>query len=93
MVIIKKIKKFISDLKKELDNTQKEFILKEKIKFIKRELGEKSGKEVEVDEIYEQLNKQKYPENIKNRINNYFYRENPSNSRFTKIYTKTIMEL
>lgn len=60
--------KIDEDLKKELDNTQKEFILKEKIKFIKRELGEKSGKEVEVDEIYEQLNKQKYPENIKNRI-------------------------
>ena len=60
--------KIDEDLKKELDNSQKEFILKEKIKFIKKELGEKSGKEVEVEEIYEQLNKEKLPENIYSRI-------------------------
>lgn len=60
--------KIDEDLKKELDNQQKEYILKEKIKYIKKELGEKSGKEVEIDEIYEQLEKNDYPENIKNRI-------------------------
>ena len=60
--------KIDEDLKKELDNSQKELILKEKIKFIKKELGEKSGKEVEVEEIYEQLNKEKLPENIYSRI-------------------------
>ena len=60
--------KIDEDLKKELDNSQKEFILKEKIKFIKKELGEKSGKEVEIDEIYNELEKEVYPERIKNRI-------------------------
>lgn len=60
--------KIDEDLKKELDNSQKEFILKEKIKFIKKELGEKSGKEVEIDEIYDQLNNGNYPEYIYNRI-------------------------
>ena len=60
--------KIDEDLKKELDNQQKEYILKEKIKYIKKELGEKSGKEVEIDEIYELLEKNDYPENIRNRI-------------------------
>lgn len=60
--------KIDEDLKKELDNQQKEYILKEKIKFIKNELGEKSGKDVEIDEINERLKLSKYPEAIKNRI-------------------------
>ena len=60
--------KIDEDLKKELDNSQKEFILKEKIKFIKKELGEKSGKDQEIEEIYEELNNKNYPENIYNRI-------------------------
>lgn len=60
--------KIDEDLNKELEKSQKEYILKEKIKFIKKELGEKSGKDVEIDEIYEQLNSNDYPENIYNRI-------------------------
>lgn len=43
--------KLDSALKTELDNSQKEFILKEKIKQIKKELGNESGKDEEV-EIY-----------------------------------------
>lgn len=35
--------KIDEDLKKELDNSQKEFILKEKIKFIKKELGDRKS--------------------------------------------------
>ena len=57
-----------NDLKIELDNTQKEFILKEKIKLIKNELGEKSGKEIDIENINNELLKGKYPKNIQERI-------------------------
>lgn len=57
-----------NDLKIELDNTQKEFILKEKIKLIKNELGEKSGKEIDIENINNELSSGKYPKNIHDRI-------------------------
>lgn len=60
--------KIDEDLKKELDNSQKEFILREKIKLIKSELGEKSGKDVDIEEIEKELNKNKYPDNIYEKI-------------------------
>ncbi|MBO4601127.1 MAG: endopeptidase La [Bacilli bacterium] len=60
--------KIDEDLKIELDNSQKEFILKEKIKLIKQELGEKSGKDVDIQNIYNELNKKKFPDNIYKRI-------------------------
>ena len=66
--IIELENKIDEDLKVELDNSQKEFILKEKIKLIKEELGEKSGKEVDVDSIYTELNSKDFPEHIYNRI-------------------------
>ena len=62
--------KIDEDLKKELDNSQKEFILKEKIKFIKKELGEKSGKEVEIDEIYNELNTKKLKQELLKKLKN-----------------------
>ena len=60
--------KIDDDLKVELDNSQKEYILKEKIKLIKKELGEKSGKDVDIENIYNELSKKEYPDNIKKRI-------------------------
>lgn len=56
------------DLKVKLDNAQKEFYLKEKIKLIKEELGEKTGKEVDIDNIYKELDAGDYPEIIYDRI-------------------------
>ena len=66
--IIELENKIDEDLKKELDNNQKEFILKEKIKLIKEELGEKSGKDVDIEYIFDELNKNTYPENVYNKI-------------------------
>ena len=66
--IIELENKIDEDLKRELDNNQKEFILKEKIKLIKEELGEKSGKDVDIEYIFEELNKNNYPENVYNKI-------------------------
>lgn len=60
--------KIDEDLKKELDNNQKEYFLKEKIKLIKEELGEKSGKDVDIENIFEQLQNNDFPENVYNKI-------------------------
>lgn len=60
--------KIDEDLQRELDSNQKEFILREKIKLIKEELGEKSGKDVDIENIFEQLQKNNYPENVYNKI-------------------------
>ncbi|MCR5788200.1 MAG: LON peptidase substrate-binding domain-containing protein, partial [Bacilli bacterium] len=60
--------KIDEDLKIELDNSQKEFILREKIKLIKTELGEKSGKDVDLENIYDELSEKEFPERIKQRI-------------------------
>jgi len=57
-------------VKKELDESQKEFILKEKIKLIKEELGEKNSKDSEIEKLIEKLEKLKCPKNIKERIKN-----------------------
>ena len=57
-----------SKLKKELDNSQKEFILREKIRLIKEELGDISSKDDDVNEIREKLKKLKAPKNIINKI-------------------------
>ena len=54
-------------LNRELEKTQKEFILREKIRTIKEELGE--GKEDELDILKDKIDKLKCPNNIKTRLN------------------------
>lgn len=51
-------------LKHELDKSQKEFILREKIKIIKEELGDISSKDDDINEIREKVKKIKAPKNI-----------------------------
>ena len=51
-------------LKKEMDKTQKEYILRERIKLIKEELGDISSKDEETDELREKIKKLKAPKNI-----------------------------
>jgi len=60
--------KIDEELKTELDSSQKEYILREKLRIIKEELGEKSGKEIDVENIYNELENNTYPENIYERI-------------------------
>lgn len=62
-------KKLDSKLKKELDNSQKEYILREKIRLIKEELGDISSKDDDINEIKEKLEKLKAPNNIIKKIN------------------------
>lgn len=61
-------KKIDANVKKTLDENQKEVVLREKLKNIKEELGERDYKTDEVKKITEQLNKIKAPRNIKNKI-------------------------
>ena len=51
-----------------LEKSQKEFILKEKIKIIKEELGEGFNPDQEIDELKEKAKKLKAPKKIKERL-------------------------
>ena len=55
-------------VKKELDDNQKEFILKEKLRFIKEELGEYSSKDVEVENLKKKIEQLDCPKKIKERL-------------------------
>lgn len=54
-------------VKKELDDSQKEFLLREKIKLIKEELGD-SSKEDEIDTLKDRIDKLDCKETIKERL-------------------------
>ncbi len=51
-----------------LEENQKEFLLKEKIKAIKDELGEKTTQEIDSEQFLNKLNNLKIDENIKNKL-------------------------
>ena len=61
-------KKLDVKLKKELDNSQKEFILREKIRLIKEELGDVSSKDDDADEIRKKIEKLKAPKSVIKKI-------------------------
>lgn len=56
------------EFRKNLDETQKELILKEKLKIIKQELGEKDNKTEYINSINHKLDTENIPLNISNRI-------------------------
>lgn len=56
------------DLKQELDDAQKEFILKEKIKVIRQELGEKDNKNIDAEEFEKELFSLKASSKVKTKI-------------------------
>ena len=63
------LEKEIDDrVKKNLDEAQREFILREKIKVIKEELNEKSIKENDLDSLKEKLNLLDAPNKLKTKI-------------------------
>ncbi len=55
-------------VKKQMEKTQKEYYLREQMKAIQKELGEKEGRAGEVDELRAQLDKSDAPERIKKKI-------------------------
>ena len=63
------IEKNISDTVREsTEKSQKEYFLREKLKAIKKELGEDVGGNNDPDKILEKLDKYPYPENIKAKV-------------------------
>ncbi len=61
-------KELDAKVRKTLDESQREYILKEKLKEIKQELNEKSVKEDEISYLYEKLEELKANDKIKDRI-------------------------
>ena len=55
-------------VRKELDNDEKNFYLKEKIKFLQNELGESSAKEIEIENLKKKLENMNLSIDIKNKI-------------------------
>lgn len=55
-------------VKKEMDKSQKEFVLREKMKMIKEELGETTSKDDEISEYHKKINNLKAPEKTKERL-------------------------
>ncbi len=55
-------------VKKQMEKTQKEYYLREQMKAIQKELGEKEGRAGEVEELREQMAKQELPERVKEKV-------------------------
>ncbi len=51
-------------VRKAMERTQKEFYLREQMKAIQTELGDKDGKGLEIEELKEKIEKAKMPENV-----------------------------
>ena len=57
-----------NELKNILSKSEKEFVLREKIKLIKKELGEDDIKSIDINNFNEKLKNNKYPLNIKEKL-------------------------
>lgn len=63
-------KKLDTKVQKEMEDNQKEYLLREKMKAIKEELGDTSLKDVEVEQIKERIEKIQVPEQIRDKLKN-----------------------
>ena len=66
--IVELEQKIDTEVKKQLDDSQKEFILREKLRIIKEELGEVNVKDDDIDEIRNNIEEGNYPPKVKNRL-------------------------
>ncbi len=62
-------KKIDSKVQKNLDDSQKEYLLREKIKLIKEEIGDVSLKDAEIEKLKEKINNLNAPSNIIETLN------------------------
>lgn len=61
-------KKIDEKLSHDIDQAQKEYVLREKIRIIKEELGDINDKDTDIEKLRERTKKLKCPEKIKNRL-------------------------
>ena len=61
-------KKINQQVRKQMERTQKEYYLREQMKAIQKELGDKDGRQSEVDELREQLATSAMPELMNERV-------------------------
>ncbi|TVY11879.1 endopeptidase La [Paenibacillus cremeus] len=61
-------RKISQRVKKQMEKTQKEYYLREQMKAIQKELGDKEGRAGEVDELRNQLAETQVPEKVKEKI-------------------------
>ncbi|PTX59359.1 ATP-dependent Lon protease [Melghirimyces profundicolus] len=61
-------RKISQRVKKQMEKTQKEYYLREQMKAIQRELGEKEGRMGEVEELREQLEQLEAPDEVKEKV-------------------------
>ena len=57
-----------SSLKEKIDASQREYLLREKIRIIKDELGESTIKDTEIEKLKQRINEKKLPNKIKIRV-------------------------
>ncbi|WBL31658.1 endopeptidase La [Candidatus Phytoplasma sacchari] len=68
MNIIELENKINAEVKKSIDENQKEFYLREKMRAIQNELGDRVKREEEIEELREKINSSKMPNNIKDKV-------------------------
>ncbi len=61
-------RKISQRVKKQMEKTQKEYYLREQMKAIQKELGEKEGRAGEVEELRNQLNEAQLPDKVKEKV-------------------------
>ena len=91
-------KELDAKVKKNLDASQKEYILKEKIKAIKDELGEINGQEDDANEFANRIEKLKAPKRIKDKLTKELKRYETLNSMSPELniersYIETLLSL
>lgn len=69
MEILEIERKISSRVRKQMEKTQKEYYLREQLKAIQKELGEKDDKASEIEEYQKKLAEGTYPEVVKEKIN------------------------
>jgi ATP-dependent Lon protease len=61
-------RKINSRVRKQIDKSQKEYYLREQLKAIQRELGEKEGNADDIDQYREKLSKLEVPDEVKDKV-------------------------
>lgn len=66
--VIELERKINQRVRKQMEKTQKEYYLREQLKAIQKELGEKEGRAGEVDELRELMEKKNLPEEVRTKV-------------------------